>query len=95
MSKWLVMLFYTIGLAGVVYFSFRSLLFSSITADQFPNGRFLFSLATVIVGAWLAGWGIRKYIIFASNNREREAASEVYAMHNSGDWGSGLVVGKR
>lgn len=72
MSKWLVMLFYTIGLAGVVYFSFRSLLFSSITADQFPNGRFLFSLVTVMFGAWVTGVGVRKYIFaFSSNKRER------------------------
>ncbi|OSX55430.1 hypothetical protein [Anoxybacillus ayderensis] len=80
MTKWAVMLFYTIGVAAVTYVSFRLALFGIFEATHFPNGLFLFGLTLLLFGTLAIGAGMRKYIFSVSSNKQERVKWQTVAI---------------
>ncbi|PEW91440.1 hypothetical protein CN446_26285 [Bacillus cereus] len=70
MNKWIIAIIYCSLLTTFCYLSIKTVLLSAMNHNSFPNPQFFVGIFGLTFGVWILAFGIRRYISFATENKQ-------------------------
>ncbi|MGG3522348.1 hypothetical protein ABES33_21240 [Bacillus pseudomycoides] len=81
MNKWIITIIYCSLLTTFCYLSIKTVLLSATTPTSFPNPQFFVGICGLTFGIWIFGFGMRKYISFATKDeKERRKLKTMFSI---------------